>query len=218
MPMRQRAEGWEPEATAWGLLDLRTGAAIDPIILVTSEKIEMTDWELQDFAVQVVRHELEKTGVKLMSWQGNPWVNPSIWFIGASGPESVVVRAARSLLTQVQPPANWQEIAESCARMSRIGHFASVAVANAHDHFQRSPAIPASPLWRGHGLAVQFQGLVAGSDVMAELLPGVMSPEEPEEEMRAYQRRNYRLRGRPATTSPSPAATAGTNPSLKEEQ
>jgi hypothetical protein len=28
--------------------------------------------QLQDFAVQVVRHELEKTGVKLMSWQGSP--------------------------------------------------------------------------------------------------------------------------------------------------
>ena len=150
MPMRQRAEGWEPEATGWGLLDIRTGAAIDPISLVNSGKIEITDWELQVFAVQVVRHELEKTGVKLMSWQGNPWVDPSIWFIGASGPEWVVVRAARSPLTQAQPPGNWQEIAESCARMSRIGHFASVAVANAQDHFERSPAIPASPLWRRH--------------------------------------------------------------------
>jgi hypothetical protein len=28
-----------------------------------------------------------------MSWQGNPSVDPSIWFVGDSGPEWVVVRA-----------------------------------------------------------------------------------------------------------------------------
>lgn len=163
MPMRQRVESWEPEGGGWGLFDLRTGAAIDPISFVTDERIEMTDWELQDFAVQVLRHELEKTGNKLMSWHGNPAVNPSIWFVGASGPEWVIVRAARSPLTKVERPANWQEIAEGCAKISKVGHFASVIVANADDRVDRSTATPASPLWRGHGLAVLFQELVAGS-------------------------------------------------------
>jgi hypothetical protein len=55
-----------------GLLDARTGKPIDPIALVSDERIEMTDWELQDFAVQIVRDHLDKTGKKQMSWQGNP--------------------------------------------------------------------------------------------------------------------------------------------------
>jgi hypothetical protein len=176
MPMRQRAESWEPEEAGWGLLDARTGETVDPVVLVSDERIEMTNWELQDFAVQIVRGHLEKTGSKLMSWNTNPEVNPSIWFVGKSGPEWVVVRAARSPLTQAEPPANWQEIAEGCARISKVGHFASVTVANADDRFERSAAILASPLWRGHGLAAQFQGLIAGSAI---LQPSAQHPQKP---------------------------------------
>ena len=33
---------------------------------ISDERIEMTDWELQDFAVQVVRDQLEKTGKRLL--------------------------------------------------------------------------------------------------------------------------------------------------------
>ena len=69
---------------------------MDPAALVTDARIPMTDWELHDFAVQVVRESLEREGCELMSWQGDPEVDPSIWFIGRSGhPEWVVVRAAR---------------------------------------------------------------------------------------------------------------------------
>lgn len=98
----------------------------------------MTDWELQDFAVQIVRDHLEKAGRKLMSWQGNPSVDPSIWFVGDEGPEWVVVRAARYPKANTVPPENWQQIADRCARIARIGHFASVSVANADDAFDSS--------------------------------------------------------------------------------
>jgi hypothetical protein len=176
MLMRQRAEGWEPAEAGWGLLDARTGETIDPVVLVSDERIEMTNWELQDFAVQIVRGHLEKTGSKLMSWNTNPEVNPSIWFVGKSGPEWVVIRAARSPLTQAEPPANWQEIAEGCARISSVGHFASVSVANADDRL--NTAIPASPLWRGHGLTFHFQGIIAGSAI---LQPSAQQPQPPQE-------------------------------------
>lgn len=176
MPMRQRAESWEPEEPGWGLLDARTGETIDPIVLVSDERIEMTNWELHDFAVQIVRGHLEKTGSKLMSWNTNPEVNPSMWFVGRSGPEWVVVRAVRSPLTQAESPANWREIAEDCARISNVGHFASVSVANADDRLKFSAAVPASPLWRGHGLAVRFQGLATGSSI---LQPSGQQPQKP---------------------------------------
>ena len=56
----------------------------------------MTAWELHDFAVQVVKGQLEKEGYELMSSQGNPGVDPAIWFVGDSkGPEWIVVRAER---------------------------------------------------------------------------------------------------------------------------
>jgi hypothetical protein len=166
MPMRRQADGWISDAPGWGLIDARTGKPIDPANEITDERIEMTDWELQDFAVQIVRQQLEKDGRKLMSWQGNPAVNPSIWFIGETGPEWVVVRAVRYPTSEAEPPADWEQIAARCATTSKIGHFASVSVANGDDAFDPSVGVP-EPLWRGHAMIVRFEGLVAGPPAAA---------------------------------------------------
>jgi hypothetical protein len=166
MPMRCQADGWISDAPGWGLIDARSGKSLDPANEITDERIEMTDWELQDFAVQIVRRQLEKDGRKLMSWQGNPAVDPSIWFVGETGPECVVVRAARYPVSDAEPPAGWGQIAARCATMSKIGHFASVSVANAGDAFDPSGGVP-EPLWRGHAMIVRFEGLVAGPPASA---------------------------------------------------
>jgi hypothetical protein len=168
MPMRLRAGAWVPITSGWGLIDAHNGKPIDPVALVSDERIEMTDWELQDFAVQIVRDHLEKTGKKLMSWQGNPAVDPSIWFIGTSGPEWIVVRAVRYPLLQADPPGNWQQITDRCARLGKGGHFASVSIANADDAFDSSGAVQAEPLWRGHGMLVRFEGLASGPVLSAK--------------------------------------------------
>jgi hypothetical protein len=159
MPMQRRDGVWSPIAAGWGLLNMLTGESIEPRILVTRERIEMTDWELHDFAVQVVRDYLEKAGKKLVSWQSNPTIDPSIWFTGENGPEWVVVRAVRFPRLEAVP-ANWQQIAQRCARLGKAGHFASVSVANADDAFD--PRVDPLPLWRGCGMFVRFQGLAAG--------------------------------------------------------
>ena len=121
----------------------------------------MSAWELQDFAVQVVRELLEKEGRKLMSWQGNPDVAPSLWFVGDQGPEWVVVRSVRYPEWNASPPANWAAIAQYCSRLSNVGHFASVAFVNANDPFDKSKGSP-MPLWRGHGVYANYEGLKPG--------------------------------------------------------
>ena len=133
--MRSRAGAWTPDRPGWGLLDARTGRSVDPVALVSDKRIEMTEWELLDFVVQIVRDHLEKAGRKLMTWTSHPAVNPSIWFVGDSGPEWVVVRAVRYPQMEATPPENWQQIAERCERLGKVGHFASVSVANADDAF-----------------------------------------------------------------------------------
>lgn len=150
------------DGEGWGLLDLVTGKAINPVALIGDELVEMTDWELQDFAVQVVKDQIEKQGRTLISWQGNPAVDPSIWFDGDSGPEWVVVRAARYPKMSVEPPADWRAIAERCARLGKQGHFVPVSVSNADDAFDPTGTVPAIPLWRGHGMTVRFLGHVPG--------------------------------------------------------
>jgi hypothetical protein len=150
---------WVADTPGWGLLDAETRKPIDPVALVTDEKIEMTPWEVHDMAVQVVRDDLEKQGFQLMSWQGNPEVDPSIWFVGKTKrPEWVVVRSAKYPANSAERPGTWAAIAESCARMSTTGHFASVAVVSVDQPFQVSHEAPV-PLWRGRGMQVRFTGL-----------------------------------------------------------
>lgn len=161
MPMRKvPPDGrWVPQRSGWGLLGAATRTPIDPASLVTDERIEMTPWELHDMAVQAVRDHLKEHDYELMNWHSNPKVDPAIWFVGDSkGPEWVVVRAARYPDTRAPRPPDWQAIARSCARGSRIGHFASVAVASAEDSFAAA-IIQAEPLWRGYAMRVRFTGL-----------------------------------------------------------
>jgi hypothetical protein len=162
LPMKTKyfKDEWMPKESGWGLIDATTGRPVDPFDLVTDEKIEMTEWELQDMAVQIVRVDLQNKKYELMTWQSNPGVDPSIWFVGDSGgPEWIVVRAARYPLNQAQRPASWQNIANQCAqRLSSIGHFASVAIASAEQPFISSDE-PVVPLWRGYAMNVRFTGL-----------------------------------------------------------
>lgn len=161
LPMKKKLFGgsWVADAPNWGLLDAETGNPVDPAALVTDEKIEMTPWEVHDMAVQVVRDYLEGQGFQLMSWQGNPDVDPSIWYVGnTKKPEWVVVRAAKFPAHSAERPGNWAAIAESCARISTTGHFASVALASVDQPFQSSDDATV-PLWRGHGMHVRFTGL-----------------------------------------------------------
>jgi len=164
MPMRKTPSGWQAATPGWGLLEMATNRPVTPPALITDEKIEMSAWELQDFAVQTVRNLLEKEGRKLMSWQGNPEVDPSLWFVGDHGPEWVVVRAVRYPKKDASPPGNWAEIARQCSRLSNVGHFASVAVANADDTFDPAKGSP-MPLWRGHGMYVSYEGLKPGASI-----------------------------------------------------
>ena len=161
LPMKKTGqdEKWVPDTDGWGLLDAFTRNPVDPSSLITDEKIEMTAWELHDMAVQVVREYLEKKGYQLMSWQGNPEIDPSIWFIGDSkGPEWVVIRATRYPESHAEPPENWKDIVLQCSTISPEGHYASVALANSEQKFD-SENEEAIPLWRGCSMYIQFPGL-----------------------------------------------------------
>jgi hypothetical protein len=161
MPMKKKFFGdtWITAEPGWGLIDAETGDPVNPFSLVTDEKIEVTNWELHDFAVQIVRHHLEKDGYQLMSWQGNPDVDPAIWFVGDSKkPEWVVIRATQYPEMKVSRPANWQSIAENCSRLSEIGHFACVSFASKDNSFE-SGEKDAAPIYRGYAAGAKFDGL-----------------------------------------------------------
>ncbi|MBX7492058.1 hypothetical protein K3163_02410 [Qipengyuania sp. 1NDW9] len=151
MPMLQTENGWRPVQEDWGLIDLRTNHPIDPLTLATHEKIEVTDWELADFAVKVVRDWLVAEGRSIMSSQSDPDVEPSIWFVGDEGPEWVIVRAARYPEKVAEIPDNWTSVARECAHLSHLGNFANVAFDCADN--------PGTPIIRGEAAEAEFGGL-----------------------------------------------------------
>jgi hypothetical protein len=160
MSMKKTLGGWAPVHSGWGLFDARTGKVLNPAQLVSEELIEMTDWELRDFAVQVVRQHLKKEGFQLMSWNGNPDVNPSIWFIGKDGPEWVMVSASRYPSDPVKPTI-LQQVRSQLEKVAKKGSYAAVAFASTDDPFDPEAKSNGNfvRLYRGHGVHVRFTGL-----------------------------------------------------------
>jgi len=158
MPMRRQGGEWVSSIGGWGLQSLDTLQSINPLDFVTDEDVEMTPWELQDFAVQIVRDLIEKDGRKLMSWQSNPDVDPSIWFVGDSGPEWVIVRATRFPNERPPFPSNWSRVVESCSHLGKVGHFAPLSIASDRQEQEDESGL-VHPLLRGHGMVVRYTGL-----------------------------------------------------------
>jgi hypothetical protein len=122
----------------------------------------MTNWELLDFAVQIVRnHITEKLGGDIISSQSNPDVHPSIWFVGNEGPEWVAVQMATYASSEFFPICDVSAVARSCADRSVVGHVARVGLFHAGQDFNDNSL--ALPMLRGHGAMIRFNGL--------ELLP-----------------------------------------------
>ncbi len=159
MPMRRSGDSWRPVHPGWGLIDAVTGAPINPPALVTGEDMQMSDWEIHGFGVQVVAEHIKKRYfLERCQTQIDPEIDPSIWFEGPEGPEFVVVRARH--LRPPERPATLPEIARQCAHESRRGHYAAVEIFHEKQLMQLRPGrFPITPLWRGHAMNVSFSGL-----------------------------------------------------------
>lgn len=155
LQMDYRHGTFEPSYPGWGLVDASNGQAVDLHELVSTELIEMTDWELNDFAIQYTIAQLNnKDGVKVTSYRSslNHW--PAIWFEWPSGYAWVYVSAVRYPTQTAKHPDNLNDIKQHCAQMSKIGYFAVVSVANSNDPFDLSADKNGNylPLYRGYGL------------------------------------------------------------------
>ena len=160
MPMRRAVDGnWHATVPGWGLLEADSGRLLNPVELVTDERIAMTTWELQDFAVQIVRDRIETDGFKVLSWQPNPAVDPSIFFVGDSGRrEWVVVRVATYPRETAQPPDDLVELLSLPALRDDRAHFASVGLVTVEQLMQADDNTVV-PLWRGHPADALYDGL-----------------------------------------------------------
>ncbi|MDR2198392.1 MAG: hypothetical protein LBR53_02850 [Deltaproteobacteria bacterium] len=128
MPMKNNGGIWLPLLSGWGLLNAVTREPVNPQKLSTSEKVEMTPWELHDLAVHSVMASLG--GKKIFSYTNHPDISPSVWYLGPSGVEWIIVRFRSRLQGRGSLPANWIQVCESSLeRGCGNGYFAEVSFA-----------------------------------------------------------------------------------------
>lgn len=158
MPMSRTTEGWAPSKPNWGLIGLDDGLLINPLELTTDDLIELTDWEIGNWGVQIVRDWLRDQGHQVMSSHYAENVYPNIWFVSEHGPEWVIVRTVRHPIQEAELPDNCHEIARNCARISDRGHFAPLRLVPMSTAFTDDVG---QPIWRNHAAQVDFSGLIA---------------------------------------------------------
>ena len=153
MPMRRISGSWRPSLPGWGLEDAISRCLVDPPRLVTSRLIEMTDWELHDFASQAVRNQIKDDGKTVIAWQSDSLTEPSLWFSDKDGPAWVIVRAGRYPSIPSLPSLDLEGELENLSRLEAPGYFASVGVAC------METVDKGNKLYRGAPLVVRFTGL-----------------------------------------------------------
>jgi hypothetical protein len=161
MPMEKRFGDWGPKLNGWGLINTIDNAQFNPLDLVSDALIEMSDWEVHDFAIQIVAEDIVKNGGEIFGRQPSPEIDPSIWFKDKQGSHFVVVRFERHPTQSSPVPKNIESIKQHCSKFTSSGFFASVVLANSEDPFDPDAAKNGnySRLYRGHGLMPKYPGL-----------------------------------------------------------
>lgn len=69
----------------WNLFEARTNKKVNPETIAHERPTKMSPWELNNFAIQIVRTEIQKLGNEILSFCDLPEINPQIWFKGKNG-------------------------------------------------------------------------------------------------------------------------------------
>ncbi|MDR2339720.1 MAG: hypothetical protein LBF40_06280 [Deltaproteobacteria bacterium] len=156
MPMRYAGGIWLPAFPGWGLFDPRSRNPVNPMRLVGTERVALSDWELHDLAVHSVMAKLP--GARPHSFCNHPMISPSIWYEGPSGTEWAIVRFARDPGSHVPLPSNWAQLCESSeGRGFGDGYFAVVLFQGKDP--QSGDPIPNAPLYRCQDIHISLKPL-----------------------------------------------------------
>ena len=135
----------------WNLFDARTNEPIIPERLGTDDFVEMSEWELNDFAIQIVRDYItDNLKLKILSYQNIVGVDPQLWFMDDNRKKHyVIVRYTMYPNKDVKMPNNISGIQNKCKGYD--GFFASVAFCSKGEN--------PSMLYRGQESYISFDGL-----------------------------------------------------------
>ena len=150
-------EAGDPGVESLMLEDVATAAPLDEKSFDTSARIEISDWEVLDFAIQHVRNALEKTGYRIESFASEPGSAAHIVARKDNTVTRVVVAGARYPAPE---PAFDRDRLMSVAETTLLqgGQLAKAAVTSAHagDPFTGDDVMP---LYRGEPVFAKFSGI-----------------------------------------------------------
>ncbi len=69
----------------WNLIDPKTGKFVDPVAVSSDEPVEISDWELKNWAIQIVMNHVREQGLEILSYCDAPGVEPQICFKDGDG-------------------------------------------------------------------------------------------------------------------------------------
>ncbi len=146
-----------PLEQGWNLFDARTNQRINPLNVASNEKTRMSKWELSNFAIQIVRNDLEKEGNDILSFCDLPEVNPQIWFKNKKGETGwVIVKHIKN--ENEKDYKEWVGLEDRSPQLKPFdGYFASVQIIPSVGWNGVTEFI--SDLYRGDGMYVNYKGL-----------------------------------------------------------
>ena len=158
-----------PLKPGWNLSHPESGAAVVPEDLVDDVKVEMSEWELQNFAIQIVRGHIEKNaGGKILSFCDVMGIDPQVWFEDDQGKRSWVIVRHFPQLTG-EESKDFIGVEKTNPQLAKFdGFFAGVSVASSEPvtHDLDAKTVPLSkrfdgstPIYRGDGFYVNFKGI-----------------------------------------------------------
>lgn len=71
----------------WDLINPFTGKSVDPIAISSDSPVKISDWELRNWAVNIVWQHLKSERLERLSYCDAPEIDPQIWFRDKNGKE-----------------------------------------------------------------------------------------------------------------------------------
>ena len=159
----------KPVSAGWNLVHLANRRSINPALLVSDTKLEMSEWEIRNFCMQVVRgHIEEKMSGTVLSFCDVIGIDPQVWFEDGVGSRNWVI--VRNYPTISGNEKNeWVGFEQTNPQLGQYdGFLAAVSLASAEAvvHDKTGNVVPLSerfsgtaPLYRGDGFYTKFDGL-----------------------------------------------------------
>lgn len=153
----QRNYQLRPLRMGWNLYDARNNKAINPLSLASDELVKMSEWELNNIAIQIVRSRLIREGYEILSFCDMININPQMWFKNEWG-ESCWIIVKHINNDEDMDFRKWLGLEEASPELkSYDGFFAPVRFSNLTNDADKP--IFDEDIFRGCPVNVDYRGL-----------------------------------------------------------